>query len=426
MKPRRAKCLTYLGSERRATGFRHFYEVDGRGQEFFTSADGLGLPEHSLKVAAAHAGMANLIDLISITLPERVVVDGIHLSRDALAFWKETARNIAAERIAEDDLPASVLDARWISGGRLRGRMEPLERKTKRGKLLAMSGGKESLAALKRMEGREAPTLFFLYYPDSGWHHGRRLLEYFSRTHECVKVRCDITSAGSLVRAHRCGSYGVFVIGQIVFSALLHMDRFSEISIGNEFSANFGNGTHDGVAVNHQYDKSFAFATRLNGYLAEHVTDEFTHSSPFWDWYEYRIAREFFSDARHLRQWTSCNNATAADYFCGACAKCAFVFLLGAAHGDAPLIRRLMNANMLDNLPLIRALADLDAPKPLECVGTKEEVWVALEDVWQKRIWRTSPGLRHYAAHIRPVIEARLPAMKRDLLRNQSLKPFGG
>jgi hypothetical protein len=424
MKPLRAKCLAYLGSERRSTGFRHFYDVDGRRQEFFTSVNGLALPEHSLKIAAAHAGLANLIDLISITLPEKVMIDAIQLNREALAFWKETARNVAAERIAEDDLPASVLDARWTSGGALHGRMDAVPQK-KRGQLLAMSGGKESLAALKQLEGGKAPTLFFLHYPDSGWHHGRRLLEYFSRTHECVKVRCDITSTRSLVQKYRCGSYGIFVIGQIVFSALLFMDRFSRISIGNEFSANFGNGTHDGVPVNHQYDKSFAFARRLNAYLAAHVTDDFTHDSPFWDWYEYRIARDFFLDARHLRHWTSCNNSTASHYFCGACAKCAFVFLLGAAHGDAALIRRLMDVNMLYNLPLIRSLADIEAPKPLECVGTKEEVWVALEDIWQKCIWRSSPGLLHYAAQIRPVIESRLPAMKRELLRNQSLKPFG-
>jgi hypothetical protein len=106
MKPRRAKCLAYLGSERKPTGFRHFYEVDGRKLGFFTSVDDLGLPEHSLRIAAAHAGLANLVDLNSITLPEEVVIGGIQLSRDAVNFWKETARNVAAERMAEDGLAA--------------------------------------------------------------------------------------------------------------------------------------------------------------------------------------------------------------------------------------------------------------------------------------------------------------------------------
>lgn len=421
MKLLRAKRLTYLGSLRRSAGFRHFYDIDGREVQFFTSADNLALSDHSLSIAAAHAALANLIDLISITLPEQVAVDGIRLSRGGLHFWKETARHLCAERIAEDELPASMLDVRWSTGGTLRGRMEPFTWKKRRGELLAMSGGKESLAALKLMERTTAPALFFLHYPDAGWHHGGRLLEHFSRTHECVRVRCDVTRTGPLLRRHGCGAYGMFVIGQIVFSALLHMDRWSRIVIGNEFSANFGNGLHDGVPVNHQYDKSFGFARRLNDYLATHVTDEFSHRSPFWDWYEYRISREFFADARHLRHWTSCNNATSARWFCGDCAKCAFVFLMGAAHGDPALVRRLMGANMLDNLPLIRSLADPEAPKPLECVGTKEETWVALEDIWMKRVWRSSPGIRHYVEHVRPSIVDRLPEMKRRLLSRQSL-----
>ena len=421
---RRAKCLIYLGSQRRPTGFRHFYQLDRCPLSFFTSVDGLGLSEHSLRIAAAHAALANLVDLNSITLPREVVIEGIELSKDALEFWERTARNIAVERLVEDNLPSHVLDARWRSRSSLRGRMEPLPQAAPRGQLLGMSGGKESLAALKMMGDESACSLFFLHYPDRGWHHGGRLFRFFQRTHDCWKVRTDITRTGPLAREFNCNAYGMFVIGQIAYSALLLMDRFSAISIGNEFSANFGNGMHEGIPVNHQYDKSFTFARELNAYLAQHVTDEFTHTSPFWMWYEYRIAREFFSDDRCLKQWCSCNNSTAARLFCGACAKCAFVFLLGAAHADPLKIRRLMGANMLDDLELIRPLADPEARKPLECVGTKEEVWVALEDIWQKNIWRESPGLRYYSQSIRPSIASRLPAIRNHLLQDQALTPF--
>ncbi len=424
MRFRRAECLTYLGSERRPTGFRHYYQLDRRPLSFFTSAGPLGLSEQSLRAAAAHAALANLMDLYSITLPHEVVIEGIGLNRLALDFWERTARNLAAERLVEDDLPAQALDAHWRSNGSMRGRMDPLPQSVRRRPLLAMSGGKESLAALKMMPDASACTLFFLHYPDAGWEHGGRLFRFFQRTHKCVKVRTDITGTGPLLEEFKCTAYGMFVIGQIVFSALLLMDRFSTISIGNEFSANFGNGTHDGIPVNHQYDKSFAFAQELNAYLTQHVTEEFTHTSPFWSWHEYRIAEKFFADDRYLKQWSSCNNSTAVRRFCGACAKCAFVFLLGAAHTDPLKIRRLMGANLLDDLELIRSLADPTIRKPLECVGTKEEVWVALEDIWQKQIWRDSPGLKYFAESIRPAIAARLPGMRKQLLQIQSLRAF--
>lgn len=391
---------------------------------FFTSVEHLGLSAHSLKIAAAQAGLANLMDLYSITLPREVVIEGIRLSRSALDFWERTARNLAAERLVEDNLPAEALDARWRSQSSVHGRMDPLPQSVRRGQLLAMSGGKESLAALKMMKDESACALFFLHYPDAGWAHGGRLFRFFQRTHVCVKVRADITRTGPLIEEFGCSAYGMFVIGQIAFSALLAMDRFSTISISNEFSANFGNGTHDGIQVNHQYDKSFSFAQELNGYLAEHVTDDFTHTSPFWQWHEYRIASKFFADERFLKQWTSCNNSTATNPFCGACAKCAFVFLLGAAHTEPMKIRRLMGANMLNELELIRSLADPEARKPLECVGTKEEVWVALEDIWQKQIWRKAIGLQYYAQAIRPSILSRIPQMRAHLMELQSLTAF--
>lgn len=421
---RRAKCLIYLGSERRRTGFRHFYQLDRGRLSFFTTVGQLGLSEQSLRIAAAHAALANLMDLYSITLPQEVVIEGIELNRRALEFWEKTARNLAAERLVEDNLPAQALDARWRSQSSVRGRMDPLPYSAPRGRLLAMSGGKESLAALKMMNDESACALFFLHYPDAGWQHGGRLFRFFQRTHDCVKVRTDITGTGRLLEEFGCTAYGMFVIGQIAFSALLTMDRFATISIGNEFSANFGNGMHDGIQVNHQYDKSFSFAQELNAYFAQHVTAEFTHTSPFWSWHEYRIAERFFADDRYLKQWSSCNNSTSARRFCGACAKCAFVFVLGAAHTDPLKIRRLMGANLLDDLELIRSLADPEVRKPLECVGTKEEVWVALEDIWQKQVWRESPGLRYFAQTIRPRIALRLPSMRKHLMRFQSLQPF--
>ena len=193
--------------------------------------------------------MANLMDLCSITLPREVVIEGIGLNRKALDFWERTARNLAAERLVEDNLPAEALDARWRSQSAVHGRMDPLPQSVRRGQLLAMSGGKESLAALKTMKDESACALFFLHYPDAGWEHGGRLFRFFQRTHDCVKVRADITGTGPLLKEFGCSAYGMFVIGQIAFSALLAMDRFSTISIGNEFSANFGNGTHDGITT---------------------------------------------------------------------------------------------------------------------------------------------------------------------------------
>jgi hypothetical protein len=155
VKARRAKCLIYLVSKRRSTGFRHFYQLEARQLSFFTSVEQLGLSDHSLRIAAAQVALANLMDLSSITLPQEVVIEGIELNRGALQFWENTARNLEAERLVEDNLPAHVLGTRWRSRSSLRGRIEPRSESVRRKRLIAMSGGKKGSTASARHESGE-------------------------------------------------------------------------------------------------------------------------------------------------------------------------------------------------------------------------------------------------------------------------------
>jgi hypothetical protein len=402
--------------QQRPTGFRHHYLVDGNPYSVFTSIPRNPPSAGATPGLALHLGLAYLIDIASITLPHRIHIACAKLPASAITFWEETARHLGAERLVEDRLPPSALDCSWTSSGRRLERLPPSPPKARRQTALAMSGGKESLAALKLLRG-PSPNLFFLQYTDSSWAHGRMVYESFRSTHHCHVVRTDIINTGKLNEAYGCGAYGVFVIGQLIFSSLLMREHFSKIEIGNEFSANFGNGDYLGVPVNHQHDKSFAFAEAVNQYLKSYVAEDFGYHSPFWGWYEYRIAKAFFADERYLDRWTSCNNATSKKWFCGTCSKCAFVFLLAVASSDLRTIVQRMRRNLLLDLELMLPLIDPGTSKPLECVGTKEEAWVALDDLWRRGIGLRTPVLRHFARHIRPAIRERLPSMRAHLLR---------
>jgi hypothetical protein len=396
-------------------GVRFHYQIDGAEYSYFTATRAAPptLEPGPLYLAAAHAGLAYLIDLATLCLPETVVVRPLRLPRAALAFWRDTYRRLAMERVYAERLDVACLDADWVSAGDVRPRR--LCPPAGRPPLLAMSGGKESLTALKLFGDAPGLGLFFLQYPARSWFHLSRVHEDLKDQYPTLRVRAEMNNTDRLMRDHGCAEYYTFVIGQVVFHALLYGDRYRHLIIGNEHSANFGNAVHQGRPVNHQYDKSLHFARRVNAYVRAYVNRDFTYFSPFFGLYEYRIARLFFADDRYLPVWTSCNYSSRRANFCCRCPKCAFTYIISLPVCGRDFLRRYFPADPLDDLALCRPLLEAGAAKPLDCVGEKKEVWLALYHVWKEGKAPGSPVVRHFVENLLPRIRRDLPALEREL-----------
>jgi hypothetical protein len=412
---KRARALVFDRLRLTRSGVRFHYLIDGAEYSYFSST-GASLPTldagpHYL--AAAHAGLAYLIDLATLCLPETVVVRPLRLPRAALAFWRDTYRRLAMERVYAERLDVACLDADWVSAGDARPR--PLRPPDGRGPLLAMSGGKESLTALKLFGDVAGLGLFFLQYPAKSWFHLSRVHDELREEYPTLRVRAEMNNTDRLQRDYGCGDYYTFVIGQVVFNALLYGDRYRHLIIGNEYSSNFGNAVYQGRPVNHQYDKTLRFARRVNAYVRAYVNRDFTYFSPFFGLYEYRIARLFFADDRYLPVWTSCNYSSRRANFCCRCPKCAFTYIISLPFRDPEFLRRYFSADPLDDLALCRPLLEPDAAKPLDCVGEKKEVWLALYHVWRQGKAAGSPVVRHFVDTILPRVRRDLPALEREM-----------
>jgi hypothetical protein len=396
-------------------GVRFHYRIDDTGYSYFSSTRDARptLDGDQRHLVAAHVGLAYLIDLATLCLPEQVVIRPVYLPRPALAFWRDTFQRLAMERVYAERLDVGCLDTEWISAGDVR--LRPLRPADGGPPLLAMSGGKESLAALKLFDAVDGLGLFFLQYPARSWFHLARVHDALQGTHPTFKVRAEMNHTGRLQRAYGCGDYYTFVIGQVVFHALLYGDRYCRLIIGNEHSSNFGNATWQGRPVNHQYDKTLRFARRVNAYVRKYVNAGFTYFSPFFGLYEYRIAQLFLADGRYLPLWTSCNFSSARANFCGRCPKCAFTYVICLPWSSRAFLRRHFPADPLGRLDLYLPLMEAGAAKPLECVGEKKEVWLALYHVWRQGQAPRSPVVRYFAEHILPRIGHGLAALEVEL-----------
>jgi hypothetical protein len=402
------------------SGVRFFYRIDDRPASYFSAIGdaAVTLTDEQRYLVAANIGFAYLLDLATLCVPEKIIVEALHLPPPALAFWRDSYQRLAVERIYAENLDVSLLDAEWVATGG--PHIKPPRASGADRALLAMSGGKESLTALQLFGSVERLGLFYLQYPARSWFHLNRVYERLRDTYETLKVRVDMDLSDAIARTYGCGDYYTFVIGQLVCHALLFGDRFRYLIVGNEYSSNFGNATYQGRAVNHQYDKSLRFARRVNAYVRRYIQRDFTYFSPFFGLYEYRIAQLFFADPRHLPVWTSCNFSSRRANFCGRCPKCAFTYLLALPFTSKAALRRCFPADLLQDLELYRPLMETGAAKPLECVGEKEEVWLSLYQAWKQGKDRTSPVMRHFLGSVLPRIEDRIPAIERRLNREHT------
>jgi hypothetical protein len=177
-----------------------------------------------------------------------------------------------------------------------------------------------------------------------------------------------------------CGHpWAALVAFDAVLSAI--MGGFNYIAVGNERSANYGNNVfHEGINVNHQYDKSFEFEVLLHHYVHENIIEDLYYFSALKHLWEIQIAREFCKSPQWFPIFISCNEAV-EDRWCGNCAKCAFVFILLSPWCEPAQLWGIFGQNLYEQksiFPIFDSLWDEKSIKPMECVGTPEETMLSL------------------------------------------------
>ena len=132
--------------------------------------------------------------------------------------------------------------------------------------------------------------------------------------------------------------------------------------------------------------------------------------------HEYLIMKFFLRDMKLLNLWNSCNNSSDKSNFCGACFKCAFIYILLLENCCSPkLLKTIFRYNLLENLQLVRPLIDIDGPKVLDCVGEKKELWVAMDHIYRSNKDRSSRAMKFFRKSVYPVVKEKLPEYEKEV-----------
>ncbi len=429
LRARRRQALADIGASAEAQQGEHVgrvlpWEIDGdevrlrtelTGVTTFTetfrilSPDGRPLTPDADDPAVAGAldvlALATSVSYLKATLPAHVELSGRPVGPAGRAMLAGLLSDGLAElalrnglgrldgriSLSGDDLTAGTLVPRARAGARAR--------EVRPGTLVTVGGGKDSALTLALAARNEPDALAVAINPrapmerTASWaavglvrverRLDRRLLELNARgaIDGHVPITAIVTAAAVLAAT---------VVGR------------GTVLVSNERSADEATRTVDGWAINHQYSKSAAFQSLLDAALDESgaATQVVSFLRPLS---ELAIARAVAHLPGLIANVTSCNAAYAldgpGDGWCGHCDKCRFVQLALAPFAGREDLTTALGFDALSDPSQVdgfAAMLDADT-KPFECVGTIDEVRLALDLLAADPAWRDAVAVASLA-----------------------------
>ena len=296
------------------------------------------------------------------------------------------------------------------------------------GVLVTVGGGKDSALTLALAHEHEPDALAFAVNP-------RAPMERTAAWAEVPLVRMTRRIDRSLLDLNARGAINGHVPITAIVTSLAALAAAAlgrgTVLVSNEGSADEPTRIVDGWRINHQHSKSRAFELLLDAALAEAGAGVRVLSllRPFG---ELAIALGVARRPGLVAQVTSCNAAFAmdgpGDGWCGRCPKCRFVQLALAPFVARPELVAALGFDALDDAAQITGFAEMldAATKPFECVGTVEEVRLALDLLASRGSWRDTAVVRALGRPDATDLEARLGEALRPEPVTMPPAPFDG
>ncbi len=184
--------------------------------------------------------------------------------------------------------------------------------------------------------------------------------------------------------------------GHIPLSAILawlgvllaHARGLRYVAMANEAASSVGNVKWNGRTINHQWSKSLDFEKLTQQLIHSHISPDIWYFSPIRPYSSLAVIELFVKlGEKYFTSFTSCNLVLRIDpaarpggRWCTRCAKCLSSWLLLSLWLDEKKLTEIFGKNLYDDASLgktLRELVGLEGNKPLDCVGTTEELRAA-------------------------------------------------
>jgi UDP-N-acetyl-alpha-D-muramoyl-L-alanyl-L-glutamate epimerase len=264
------------------------------------------------------------------------------------------------------------------------------------GALLGIGGGKDSIVAGEILKGIDLDTVTL--HMATGTHTGQAgaVMDVMQLPQYHIERYLD-TAIIDFTELHQGNN------GHIPLSAILawlgilitYASKHQYVVMANESAASVGNVTWNGRLVNHQWSKSLAFERLTQDFVHQHLSPDLFYFSPIRPYGSLAVMSLFAKlGSAYLDDFTSCNLVLRIDpaqrpngRWCTHCAKCLSTWLLLSAFLPLSKLEAIFGRNLFDDTSLrtlLEELLGLRGHKPLDCVGTIEELRAVTREALQQ------------------------------------------
>lgn len=335
--------------------------------------------------------------------PKEIVIEGNFLTKEQANFW-----NIVYTKGLGEFFYKNKIDFRGlINFPSAKQNSEKIISFPRKGRaLLGLGGGKDSIVAAEIL--KEQNKDFDLFTVGTSQIQ-EEVAKVIRKNPIVVKRELDpklfeLNKEQDVYNGHIPISVIYAFLG--LFASVLY--DYSSVIVGNEKSANYGNVEYLGQMINHQWSKSEEFETLFNIYLKKFITPDITYSSPLRNMNELEVTKEFVKHSKYFKFFSSCNTSfkilrfaqnETVDKWCGKCPKCLFVFVCLAAFLPKKEVLDIFGKDLFEDrslLPFSEELLGIRNFKPFECIGTPEEMKLALKKISEKGEFNDSVIIKHF------------------------------
>jgi len=339
-----------------------------------------------------HIGMMELISYWKAACPPKVIIKPSGLSREQIQWWKKLYFLGLGEFFYLNSLEADEQSFMKIEAG---GDIFPslAMPDMNAGVIIPVGGGKDSAVTLDLLKGS------FDTMP--------LVLNSRGATSAIIEASGLSLSDALLINRtidpllFKLNARG-FLNGHTPFSALLAFISLTAalltgrkyIVLSNESSAN--EATVPGTKINHQYSKSIEFENDFRAYLSKYLTHNIEYFSFLRPLNELQIAWLFYRMPFYHKNFRSCNAGSKTGSWCGNCPKCLFTFIVLSPFIGIESLTAIFGKNLLDEPGLSAILLQFTGAadeKPFDCIGTIDEVNLALCEIIRARKGKGLPAL---------------------------------
>lgn len=354
------------------------------------------LTEKDLAGIIFHIGMIELISYWKAACPKVVTIKPFTLNEDQKNWWKTLYFQGLGEffflnsiRASSDDFMNIVSESDGVN--------EKKSFNLDNSNIIPVGGGKDSTVTIELLSETKEKNILLILNPRKACNDTAETAGYASD--QIIEIKRTIDPV--LLKMNDEG----FLNGHTPFSALLAFVSLlaaavagkRNILLANESSAN--ESTVCGSTVNHQYSKSYAFEKDFREYVNKYISEDFNYFSFLRPINELQIAKLFSQYPKYHNIFRSCNAGSKTDTWCGECPKCLFTAIILSPFISSTELNGIFGKNILDDKKLLfyfKQLYGAEKTKPFECVGTIDDVNVALVMTMQKNNDAIPFLLKHY------------------------------